>query len=397
MQRFLAFVLTLAGALAVPAFSTEPPGAATGAPPAAQAPAAPYKDATPLTAPPVPTPEPSETAAGPSKPAPPADPHLALLLPLKSATLAPAAAAVRAGVDAAARMQSEKSLPFRVYETGDDPAECVAVYRKAVEAGARAVVGPLTRAGVSALSAAAPLKVPALALNVPDGATPLPERLYVLSLQAEAEAFQLAKIAAGGESPRGVVIYADTPVDRRIRSAFADAWRAHGGEIIDEHRFSGDVQTLPALKQSLLQAAPQAAFLAMDAEKARLVRAFIDNSIPVYATSEVNAGRTDPLAYFDLNGVHFVDMPWLLQPDHPAVMVYPRDDALPSLALERLYALGIDAWRIARLLADGPPGDLRLDGVTGRLALGADRHFRRELTLARFRQGEIAVVQANFR
>lgn len=394
MQRFLAFLLTLAGAFAVPAFSTEPPWAATGEPPAAQAPAAPYKDAQPAVEPPKPLAEPTQPAAEPAKSA---DPHLALLLPLKSATLAPAAAALRAGFDAAARMQSEKSLPFRVYETGDDPAESAAAYRRAVDAGARAVVGPLTRAGVTTLAAAAPLKVPALALNVPDGATQLPERLYVLSLQAEAEAYQVARIAAGGDSPRGVVIYANTPVDRRIRSAFTDAWRAHGGEIVLEHEFSGDVKDLPALKQSLLQATPQAAFLAMDAEKARLVRAFIDNSIPVYATSEVNAGRTDPLAYFDLNGVHFVDMPWLLQPDHPAVMVYPRDDALPSLALERLYALGIDAWRIAHLLADGPPGDLRLDGVTGRLALGADRYFSRELTLARFRQGEIAVVQANFR
>lgn len=392
MQRFLAFLLALAGAVAVPAFSTEPPGAATQTP-AAESPAGPDKETKPAE-PPQPAAEPPKPAAEPSKPA---DPHLALLLPLKSATLAPAAAVVRAGFDAAARMQGDKSLPFRVYETGDDPAENVAAYRRAVDAGARAVAGPLTRAGVTALAASAPLKVPALALNVPDGATQLPERLYVLSLQTEAEAFQLAKIAAGGDRPRGVVIYADTPIDRRSRAAFADAWRAHGGEMVGEHPFSGDVKELPALRQALLQSAPQAAFLAMDAEKARRVRAFIDNSIPVYATSEVNAGRTDPLAYFDLNGVHFVDMPWLLQPDHPAVMIYPRDDALPSLALERLYALGIDAWRLARLLAEGPPGDLRLDGVTGRLALGADRYFSRELTLARFRQGEIAVVQASFR
>lgn len=385
MQRFLAFLLALAGAFAVPAFSTEVPGAATQTP-ATASPADPDKEAKPA--------EPPKPAAEPPKPS---DPHLALLLPLKSATLAPAAAVVRAGFDAAARMQADKSLPFRIYETGDDPAENVAAYRRAVDAGARAVAGPLTRAGVTALAASAPLKVPALALNVPDGATQLPERLYVLSLQAEAEAFQLTRIAAGGDRPRGVVIYADTPIDQRIRAAFADAWRAHGGELVGEHPFSGDVKELPALRQALLQSAPQAAFLAMDAEKARLVRAFIDNSIPVYATSEVNAGRTDPLAYFDLNGVHFVDMPWLLQPDHPAVMIYPRDDALPSLALERLYALGIDAWRLARLLAEGPPGDLRLDGVTGRLVLGSDRYFSRELTLARFRQGEIAVVQANFR
>ena len=234
----------------------------------------------------------------------------------------------------------------------------------------------------------APLKVPALALNVPDGPMQLPERLYVLSLQAEAEAFQLANIAAGGDSPRGVVIYADTPVDRRIRSAFADAWRALGGRIVGEHQFSGDVQTLPALKQLLLQAAPQAAFLAMDAEKARLVRAFIDNSIPVYATSEVNAGRTDPLAYFDLNGVHFVDMPWLLQADHPAVMIYPRADPPLSADHERLYALGIDAYRLIQLLLAGKVDSaLPLDGVSGHIELDG-RNFQRMAVPAVFTQGQ---------
>ncbi|HEX6829320.1 MAG TPA: penicillin-binding protein activator, partial [Burkholderiales bacterium] len=381
MQRFLTFLLSFAGVLAfaVPALSTEPPEAATERPPATES-AAPEKEAKPA-----------------GEPAKPADPHVALLLPLKSASLAPAAQAVRAGFEAAARISGRGAPPVRVYETGEEPLESVEAYRKAVEAGARVVAGPLTRAGVAALAASAPLKVPVLALNVPEGSAPLPARLYVLSLQAEAEAFQLARIAAGGDRPRAVVIYADTSLDRRIRGALGDAWRAQGGEIVGEHSFSGDVKELPALKQALLQSAPQAAFLAMDAEKARLARAFIDNSISVYATSEVNAGRTDPLAYFDLNGVHFVDMPWLLQPDHPAVMVYPRNDSDAGPDHQRLYALGIDAQRLAQILAQGPPGELSLDGVTGRLTLGADRYFSRELTLARFRQGEIVVVQANFR
>jgi len=383
MHRFLALLPALAGALlfSLPALSTEAPGAATA--PDAEAPAGPAA--------------PERAAKPAAEPARAEDPHLALLLPLNSAALAPAARAVRDGFDAAARMQGRKALPVRVYETGDDPAEAVTAYRKALEAGARAAAGPLTRAGVSALAAAAPLKVPVLALNVPEGAAPLPARLYVLSLQAEAEAFQLARIAAGGESPRAVVIYADTSLDQRVRAAVADAWRAHRGEIVGEYKFSGDVAGLPGLKRELLQAAPQAAFLSMDASQARLVRAFVDASIAVYATSQVNAGRTDPLAYHDLNGVHFVDMPWLLQPDHPAVMVYPRADASPPPDLERLYALGIDAQRVTQLLAAGAPWELSLDGVTGRLTLGADRYFSRELTLARFRQGEIAVVQAGFR
>ena len=55
-------------------------------------------------------------------------------------------------------------------------------------------------------------------------------------------------------------------------------------------------------------------------------------------------------------------------PDHPAVMVYPRPpDTEQPLDIDRLYALGIDAFRVARELAlrDGAP--FGIDGVTGRL------------------------------
>jgi outer membrane PBP1 activator LpoA protein len=85
-------------------------------------------------------------------------------------------------------------------------------------------------------------------------------------------------------------------------------------------------------------------------------------------------------------GVNFVDMPWLLEPQHTAVMVYARPKPLASMDLERFYALGIDAWRIAQLLLSGVR-DIRLDGVTGQLTLGADGHFERELVAGRYSEG----------
>jgi hypothetical protein len=66
--------------------------------------------------------------------------------------------------------------------------------------------------------------------------------------------------------------------------------------------------------------------------------------------------------------VRLLDLPWIVLPDHPAVMVYPRPlDTEQPLDMDRLYALGIDAFRVARELAlrDGSP--FGIDGVTGRL------------------------------
>jgi len=51
------------------------------------------------------------------------------------------------------------------------------------------------------------------------------------------------------------------------------------------------------------------------------------------------------------------------------VIVYPRPVDADSLDMQRLYALGIDAFQVARALALQPGSNVELDGVTGRLSL----------------------------
>ena len=62
-------------------------------------------------------------------------------------------------------------MPVRLYPVGDDPQQVIASYRQALAAGARVVVGPLTRNAVNTLAAAPHLiTVPTLVLNVPERA-----------------------------------------------------------------------------------------------------------------------------------------------------------------------------------------------------------------------------------
>jgi outer membrane PBP1 activator LpoA protein len=128
-------------------------------------------------------------------------------------------------------------------------------------------------------------------------------------------------------------------------------------------------------------------FLATDAENSRLIRPYLPNKLPVYATSQVFTGNDNVLANYDLNGIHFVDMPWLLQPDHPAVMIYPHPNPPLSAARERLYALGIDSFRLIELMLAGHINtDLPLDGVTGQIRLNG-HNFERTAVPAVFAQG----------
>jgi outer membrane PBP1 activator LpoA protein len=360
-------------------------------PPALEAPVpiAPGAPTVPPDAPPVP-PQPAAAPKAPElKPAaaPDATPHIALLLPLESKAFVRHAEAVRAGFVAAAKVQG-RAHPVQTYAVGDDPEQAVSAYIRAVNAGARVVVGPLTRSGVTAVMNSAAVVVPTLALNVPDGAVGSSE-VYTLSLQLEAEARQVAQLAWQDGTRKIITVYDEAPLYRRMHQAFVEEFTRLGGAHAGAHAFTTVPEGLARIKRAADSSGVDAGFLALDLSRARLARPYL-GALRIYATSQVNPGDTGLLAGFDLAGVRFLDMPWLLQPDHPAVMAYPRPAGPGGVELDRFYALGIDAFRVAVSLLSGKP-EGTLDGVTGRITLGPDRQFHRGLTAAQFTDGKLTV------
>ena len=76
-------------------------------------------------------------------------------------------------------------------------------------------------------------------------------------------------------------------------------------------------------------------------------------------------------------------------------MAYTKPLQTLAVEYERLYALGIDAWRLAQLIgkidnARGPP---TLDGVTGRITLDG-RQFTRTLSSVEVRDGRAQLFRA---
>ena len=130
------------------------------------------------------------------------------------------------------------------------------------------------------------------------------------------------------------------------------------------------------------------AFIAGDTRQTRLIRPYLNPSLPVYGTSQLFKTSADTLTNYDLNDIRFVDMPWLLQPDHAAVMIYPRSATPLDTDKERLYAFGIDAYRLLHIMLNEKFGSaLPLDGVTGRIMLAEPNLFLREGVPGFFRFG----------
>ena len=325
----------------------------------------------------------SVTATEAAEPRAPA-PHIAVLLPVSSPTLARHADSVRKGILAAAKFQGKGALPVTVYAMTDEEKDAVANYEYAVGQGARVVIGPLTRPGINAIVARDAVSVPTLSLNSPDASLQMPARLFVLSLQAEPEAQQVASFARSEGRAAALVIATDTPLAKRTQQAFAEEFERAGGRIVGVFTLPADSKALGKLRGTYASSGADMVFLACDGQRARIVRPFADKTVPFYGTSQLYAIRGDPMLNSDLEGVRFLDMPWLVQPDHPAVMIYPRlGSGAQSNDHERLYALGIDAYRVSQTLLDAPPPSVAsVDGVTGRIDLSAGPVLERTLTAA---------------
>ena len=341
--------------------------------------------------------------------------NMALLLPLRSETLGAAAASLRAGFMAAWERDRD-NITVSVIETGDSPQEILERYASASE-NEDIIVGPLARSAVAAVAASPSVKKPTIALNYPEGygsagAAPLPPKMLAMGLSIEEEARQAAQWAAS-EHPNAsaLILTTSSAWQRRIAAAFAGQWQRLGQPVrmVELNAPNGYLSDpdLVQLRARLAQDPPGLLFSAMGADQTRQLRGALSagliseaaspvistasampmddqpgtapaapanafSNLPIYGTSALNPG-TMTYASPELDGVRLLDLPWQVQRDHPAVMVYPHPLESSSADMARLYALGIDAYRVAREISRKPAGRFSLDGVTGRLTIDFGR------------------------
>ena len=322
------------------------------------------------------------------------EPHIAVILPLQSNSYGKHADSVRLGILNAAGNGQRGSLKVKIYATSEDSPQILAAYQRATSLGARAVIGPLTRNGVTSLAQSGIVSVPTLALNMPEGEISLPRDLYVYGLQIEAETRQMAQFALRHGGTRAFIVVGDTSLGGRIAQAFFEEWKKLGAEVAGQFSYTTDSASLAKLREQVANSRADIVFMSLDAARARFIRSYLGASTPIYATSMVFTSTADALANFDLDGVRFLDMPWLLQPDHPAVISYMRPDTQRAgLDQERFYALGIDAYRLVQELLRPYETMEPLDGVTGTITLNNVHQFVRALVPAQFSQGSAKALE----
>ena len=317
--------------------------------------------------------------------------HIALLVPLASKIFGKVADALKQGFIAGAEADGKNAPPYRIYATDDEGASLAALYRKAVTDGAIAVIGGVTRDGANTIARESRF-LPTLALNAPvvSSDNDLPDRFFYISLSLDLEASLIARMASDEGLRSVAVVVSNNSLAKRVQESFEKEWLRLGGAIAAHISFGSDTNDATRVATAMEKLGPRAnaVFLAADPAAARFIRPYMPVGMPVFATSQSIDPRAAAVANLDLDDVRFLEMPWFAERDHPAVMAYARPSQTLAVEVERLYALGIDAWRLGQLIVktDKAKNLPPLDGVTGRITLDGHQ-LTRALSSVEIRDG----------
>ncbi len=354
--------------------------------------------------------------------------QVSLLLPL-SGPLASTGQAIRNGFFAAyynAKKQDANAPDVKVIDSGNG--HIGELYQQAVQNGSDFVVGPLTKNNLRQLISLNKLPVRTLALNTL--AEPVSDQpmLYQFGLSPLDETQQVVHKAWQDNHTRAIVIAPAGSWGDTIANAFTSSWQQQGGTVVSTLRFnnlnnlSSQIRSLlhidsaqhryNELRRSLgkkVRFVPyrrqdvDMIFMAAQPNAARQVRPLLKyyyaGGIPVYGISSVYSGIAKTRLDRDLNGILFVDMPWVVDPNRTLT---PSLDQLRVNVSKlwpkgyqrhtKLYALGVDAYHLISAL-----NKLTLlpkfgvSGATGRLYLAPDQHIYRRLLWAQM-QGAAPVL-----
>ncbi|MFU8817001.1 MAG: penicillin-binding protein activator [Pseudomonadales bacterium] len=343
--------------------------------------------------------------------------RVGLLLPL-SGPLSRAGRAVRDAFIATYLSHADDvAFEVDIYDVTAEP--LATIYERALVNGADVLIGPLSRESVAQMNQLNP-EVPVLALNYLGDELPAPNLLQ-LGLAIEDEAATLARWLNDRGAGRLLVFHNDEEWSTRAMQAVARDWK----DAIDVQALR-DIRTvtesvgaamhvtasrqrrsdLEELLRQDLEFQPRArgdvdaiVALVSSVEVGALVPALrfhFAQGVPVFATSQTVRGvPRQQLA--NLNGFHLSELPWFVV-DIDSYRTMNDAFALDGNAFVSLYALGVDAFRLAErapLILAGSFNELL--GSTGVLQFAANGRINRSLARTVVRRGTLEAVSASSR
>ena len=307
--------------------------------------------------------------------------------------------------------------------------------------GASVAIGPITRDDVNEISELPFLPLPVVSLNLPEDDVKSPELLMNFSLSLEEEAKQVASMAIQSlakenkDSLNIVLFEGASPINQRVANTFEQAL-AEESISITRIPITKELLTLPKLyevknfssltlgtkslpdtaegyenakqyNENLTQSFSKlgsssysAVFLVTDARTAALIKPRLPRDTRVWGTSMINPGNPEQSVIaslaFDLQNTGFVDAPLILRYNNQDFKASFGVTPPNSLIARRLFAFGVDAYRLARLWMKWQP-EITMAGTTGSLSFkkNVSANVSRIAQPAVFYHGQIETMSAD--
>lgn len=346
---------------------------------------------------------------------------IGLLLPF-SGPYEKTSSAIRDGFLAAWYLDKQEKSQIEIYDA--NALNIIAVYQQAIADGVDYIVGPIEKAAINQLIDREDLAVQVLALNRQDlqNNRQNNSRLIQFGLSPEDEAIQVAETAFADGHSLALVMTPDSPWGLRIAAAFKQRWIELGGGILEHANYESNTKDFATPVKALLNidSSEQRGqdlrnklnIKIKNVERRRQDADFIFTAaipgdarqlfpqfrfqraadLPVYSTSHIFTGIVDAAKDTDLDGVLFLDMPWILDSTRQLSIIQDalnRNWSQEKSQYRRLYALGIDAYHLIPELGRlGAEKNGYLSGETGDLSLTANNIIKRQLRRAQFVNGK---------
>ena len=346
---------------------------------------------------------------------------IGLLLPL-TGQYKKSSVAVRDGFLAAWYLDRQEKADIEIYNANSS--NIIEIYQKALNDGVDYIVGPFEKEATNQLYGNTNASIKILALNRQDLKNDQSgnKNLFQFGLSLEDESGQVAEIAISDGHKRALVLTPDTLLGNRLADAFVKHLLELGGEVSEHTRFinnttdfsspvkellnidkseqrARDLRNKLKIKIHNIERRRQDAdfiFTAAIPEDARQLipqlRFHYADNLPIYSTSHIFTGIIDSAKDIDLNGVIFIDMPWILDTKRQLSIVQDalnRNWSQEKSEYRRLYALGIDAYNlIPNINRLNHEEDSFMIGETGDLTIVRDNIIKRNLRKAKFIEGK---------
>ncbi|MWN06228.1 penicillin-binding protein activator [Gilliamella sp. Pas-s95] len=289
--------------------------------------------------------------------------------------------------------------------------------QQAQENNVELIVGPLLKHEVTKIKELAPA-IPILALNKVDNETTSVNKMCFFALSPEDEAKDAANHIYSQNRVKPLLLVPQTDLGQRVAQSFAEQWSQVSANNSQAYvQYFGNIQTLSAnMNRNIgitltgnpilindtppveISAGFDAIYVYSSYDELTLIKPMLDmganktignsSAVMLYTSSKSHIANSSKDFNYDMNKTEYAEIPMIMEQKDNVNTNIPSD-IQKDYSLMRLYAMGIDAWRLANRFNQLNSYQANfLDGMTGKLSTSNQCEVTRSLSWQQYTYGE---------